>query len=358
MNTQQKSISADFYYFLQSIGSRYEGHVEGVGYVSSELVLGVSPRPEFPNQSRLGFTKNDSFLTSKYVSIVIPTVDTDSKYDGVTESDILEVVRKKNLDGSIRVNMGNNQIVELSPGSFVNVRIREEVFGGKRQKVVTIFTRDAETGSQHETKMPLNGIEYVLKEDTNTLRLPDMIDGMPVPSTLPDGGGYGMKDILSETGSILAYMGLAVTCGQVMTYDSFLKIWQGKNHKIYSHSWGGNQYTGGKNKYAFAKSQRIGKIGKGMGVASGVIVLFQAFRGDITWGWAFAEGGSIAFSTLGGSIGLAWGVGWELGRWITTWESYQRFKFNFFYDYWESKVGPPSDSNKELWRYFYENYKF
>jgi hypothetical protein len=71
-----------------------------------------------------------------------------------------------------------------------------------------------------------------------------------------------------------------------------------------------------------------------------------------------AEAASTLASTWGKSPGLAWGVGWELGRWITTWESYQRFKFNFFYDYWESKVGPPSESNKELWKYFYENYKF
>ena len=50
--------------------------------------------------------------------------------------------------------------------------------------------------------------------------------------------------------------------------------------------------------------------------------------------------------------GAAWGVGWELGRI----DAYQEFKFNFYYDMWESKVGAPNESNEQLWIYFYNNY--
>jgi hypothetical protein len=38
-------------------------------------------------------------------------------------------------------------------------------------------------------------------------------------------------------------------------------------------------------------------------------------------------------------------------------EWYQEAKFNFWYNRWESQVGPPSQSNEALWYYFYQNYK-
>ena len=49
----------------------------------------------------------------------------------------------------------------------------------------------------------------------------------------------------------------------------------------------------------------------------------------------------------------AWGIGWEAGRAITNTSWYQEAKFNFYYNYWESKVGAPSQANENLWFYFF-----
>ena len=355
MNPQQKSISADLYFFLQSINVRYEGFVEGVGFVSSELVLKAAPQPRFPNQSRLGYTTKDAFLLPTFMPVVIPTVDTDPRFAGVTESDVLRVVKKKNLDGSLRVNLGHNKIVTLAPESFVNVRIKEEVFYDKRQKIVTIFARDAQTGSMYNSQIPLNFIVEALKEDPPPLRLPKG-DGMPEP----DSPGYNRSTTWGDAGRFVAYMGLALAVGQVVTYDEFLGIWLGRNGKFNRTSWGGNGATGGRDKYAYARYTIIRKFGTAMGGISLALTFIQWRKGDIGTGWALAQGASTGFTMASKtSVGLAWGFGWGiLGPWVTSWDSYQRFKFNFYYDYWESVVGPPSDSNRELWKYFYENYKF
>ncbi|MCL1934685.1 MAG: hypothetical protein FWF53_12835 [Candidatus Azobacteroides sp.] len=103
------------------------------------MVVQAATRPQFPNQSRLGYANRGFFLVPTFHSVIIPTVDTDPRLAGVTESDILRVIEKKNPDGSLRVNLGNNWIVTLSHGSFVNVRIDEEVFYDKRQKMVNII---------------------------------------------------------------------------------------------------------------------------------------------------------------------------------------------------------------------------
>ena len=291
-----------------------------------------------------------------FQQVLIPW--TDSRLTGVTESDILKVVRKKNSDGSLRVNLGNNNIVTMSPGSFVDVRIDMENFDGRTQKIVNIIARDSETKSLYRTKIPMNSLLDVLKEDHSTLRLPTG-DGISLPQDASPAYGYTPWNI-SDLGKLAAYTGLALSVGQVINYDQFLQIWLGKNGKFYGTHWSGNQWTGGREIYANARSNRIGWFGKGMFGISTVLTLVQIGRTDISVGWGLAEIGSSAIETFSTpSIGIAWFVGWDLlGRNIASLDAYQRFKFNLWYDYWESLVGPPSDSNKEVWNYFYENYQF
>lgn len=69
------------------------------------------------------------------------------------------------------------------------------------------------------------------------------------------------------------------------------------------------------------------------------------------------EQGSNAISTLGGEVGAAWGIGWELGRSVKNTEWYQKWKFIFFYNLWERKYGKPCSANECMWNYFYQNYK-
>ncbi len=118
-------------------------------------------------------------------------------------------------------------------------------------------------------------------------------------------------------GSWEAYSGVVTSIGSEMFYSKTYGIWMGKNFKMYKQTWGRNGFTGGKNKFGKTTSNAI------------------------KWG---------------GRVLGAWNVGWELGRAITTIDAYQEFKFNFWYNRWESQVGPPSQSNEGAWYYFYQNY--
>ncbi|MCL1932925.1 MAG: hypothetical protein FWF53_03790 [Candidatus Azobacteroides sp.] len=183
---------------------------------------------------------------------------------------------------------------------------------------------------------------------------------MPKGDGIPDVAfpGNARSTTLGDVGMLAAYIGLALTIGQVINYDEFLGIWLGKNGKLYNTSWGGNGSAGGKEIYAHARYRTIGKFGTAMGVTLLVLTGIQWKRGDIGTGWALAQGASTGFTMVSkASIGLAWDFGWGiLGPWVTSWDSYQRFKFNFYYG--ESAVGPPSELNRELWNDFYENYQF
>jgi len=352
------SIPADLLFHRLSIGSPIpDGFVDGVGYVSSELVVKTSVRPQFPNQSRLGFAGRGAFVVPKLLPVIVPW--TDSRLAGVTESDILKLIRQKNPDGSLRVNLGNNKIVTLSPNSFVNVRIDEENFYGEQKKIVNIIAHDnnPETKATYTSKIPLNFIMDALKEDHSTIPLPSG-DGVPLPpDTYP---AYGYSPLgLDDYAKLVAYLGLALSTGQMVTYDEFLQIFRGKNGKFYNFSHGRNQYTG-KLSDAEARYKILGKLSRRIFYISAGLTITQIIRKETSIGWGLSEIGSSAIETFSSpSIGIAWWFGWDLlGRNIASMDSYQRFKFNFWYNYWESQVGPPNDYNKELWRYFYENYQF
>lgn len=160
------------------------------------------------------------------------------------------------------------------------------------------------------------------------------------------GGGPGWE----------AYAGAAASVGSEMFYSKTYGTWMGKNFKMYKQTWGGNGFTGGKNKFGKSTSNSIKWAGRIVGLYSGYKTIDQRINGEIGTGWMLAELGTTGVSTFGGLYGAAWGVGWELGRAVTTLDAYQEFKFNFWYDRWESKVGPPSQSNEGAWYYFYNNY--
>ncbi len=159
--------------------------------------------------------------------------------------------------------------------------------------------------------------------------------------------GLGWEPIVGTAGAIASEMYFSKKYG----------TWMGKNFKIYQQSWGGNGATGGKNKFAKNTSNAIKWGGRALGAWSAYTINEQRRNGEVSnmqWG---LEQSSNAYSTLGGIYGAAWGVGWELGRTITNEEWYQVAKFNFWYNRWESQVGPPSQSNETLWYYFYQNYR-
>lgn len=51
------------------------------------------------------------------------------------------------------------------------------------------------------------------------------------------------------------------------------------------------------------------------------------------------EQASNTVSTFGGAVGAAWGVGWEVGRAITTIPFYQQWKVEVWYPWRKEKLG-------------------
>lgn len=95
--------------------------------------------------------------------------------------------------------------------------------------------------------------------------------------------------------------------------------------KTYSQGFNGNQYTGGK---LGAKNLSTGlKIGGyGLGAYNAFSITQQYNSGSIGTWTLVTEQASNAYSTLGGIYGAAWGVGWEIGRGITSFGWYQNWK--------------------------------
>jgi RHS repeat-associated protein len=62
-------------------------------------------------------------------------------------------------------------------------------------------------------------------------------------------------------------------------------------------------------------------------------------NGEINGIQRFLEQGTNAYSTFGGIYGAAWGIGWETGRWITSLEGYQAWKYDTWLPWRETYLG-------------------
>ena len=140
-------------------------------------------------------------------------------------------------------------------------------------------------------------------------------------------------------------------------YSKHFGTWMGKDFKVRSQSWGGNQYTGGKNKFAKQMVKKITWGGNVLGIYNGVNTYLDWRRGNSSSQQFLIEEFSNIYSTVGGVYGAAWGVGWEMGRQTTYQTWYQQLKYCFWYNRMENLIGPPSETNKIYWNEFYKNYR-
>lgn len=140
-------------------------------------------------------------------------------------------------------------------------------------------------------------------------------------------------------------------------YSKHFGTWMGKDFKVRSQSWGGNQYTGGKNQFAKQMSKRITWGGNIVGIYGSINIYSDYRSGRISKSQLFLEESSNAYSTVGGIYGAAWGIGWEMGRQTTYQAWYQQLKYRFWYNRMENLIGPPSETNKIYWDEFYKNYR-
>src|SRR5690554_425674 len=155
------------------------------------------------------------------------------------------------------------------------------------------------------------------------------------------GGGGGGSDSNSGTidlsGLGFATAGASLDFGQNFMYnkDTWRSLEYGRN---YSQRFHGNQYVTDK---AVAKnvSRGFNTAGKALGAYNSYSIYQQHKGGEINDFQMVAEQGMNTFSTFGGTVGAAAGIGWELGRAVTTIPAYQRFKHETWLPWRQRNLG-------------------
>ena len=140
------------------------------------------------------------------------------------------------------------------------------------------------------------------------------VEGVTVtnkPKSNNNGGGYGAGN------AVLPIIGTGISAGEFMMHNK-AGWYSFKQNKFYSPNFHGNKYTGGRVKTAKATSKLFGRLGYGLGAWNAFDVNRQYRNEEIGTGQMVTEQGVNMYSTFGGIYGAAVGVGWELGRGVTS----------------------------------------
>jgi RHS repeat-associated protein len=117
--------------------------------------------------------------------------------------------------------------------------------------------------------------------------------------------------------SWMAALGTGASAGEYLLHNK--SGWYSlKQNKFYSPRFHGNQYTGGRVKFAKTNSVRLARVGYGLGVWGAYDINRQYLNDEISGGQMRMEQASNLISTVGGIYGAGWGVGWETGRYVTS----------------------------------------
>jgi len=122
--------------------------------------------------------------------------------------------------------------------------------------------------------------------------------------------------------NLTSYTGIIVGGAAEYVHSSTLETWMGKDGKTRSQDWGGNGKVGGKNKFAKKVGTGVKVGGYALGLYNFKSINDQYSNGQITGRQRDMEQVSNGISTAGGLYGVAWGLGWELGRLITNLPGY------------------------------------
>lgn len=136
---------------------------------------------------------------------------------------------------------------------------------------------------------------------------------------------------------IIAIVGGALSAGQNFLYNK--ETWRSLQYgRSYSQRFHGSQFVTDK---AISRniSRGLNVMGKGLGVYNAYSVNQQYQSGQISGVQMSMEQGSNVFSTFGGIPGAAWGVGWEIGRSITTIPQYQQWKYSTWLPWRQQNLG-------------------
>ncbi|MCB9823353.1 hypothetical protein H6802_00090, partial [Candidatus Nomurabacteria bacterium] len=140
---------------------------------------------------------------------------------------------------------------------------------------------------------------------------------------------------IEQTGSASSFASsvLGTTGGLIHSGKYDVDVWVGKNLKFNSVSvspgrirpFYGNQYTGSVNS-AKALARPLKIAGTAIGVYNYASIATSYENGNLSEGQLMGEAGANTISTFFGIKGIAFGVGWELGRIVTQTQGYQNWK--------------------------------
>ena len=122
--------------------------------------------------------------------------------------------------------------------------------------------------------------------------------------------------------AIMPLIGTAVSGGQFLSHNK-AGWYSWSQNKFYSPKFYGNQYTAGGQKAAKSLAKGLGYGGYALGAWNAYDVNRKYRHNEIGTGQMMAEQGVNLYSTFGGIYGAAAGVGWELGRIVTSMPTYR-----------------------------------
>lgn len=162
--------------------------------------------------------------------------------------------------------------------------------------------------------IPGDGPSQVFDQERGWAPQVEMEEVVVTPSGNTGSSGYNFPTT-TVTGTI-------ASAGAYFMHNE--KSWYSiKQNKFYSSKFHGNQYTGGRVKSAKATSVKITRVGYGIGLWNAYDINQMHMNGEISNSTMAMEQATNVISTFGGIYGAAWGVGWELGRGVTSIPAYR-----------------------------------
>jgi hypothetical protein len=241
--------------FLLTLGIPYEGFVtDEDGTVYRSLCEPVVVPPEslhVYNPPGVNYDWNTFTLFTKSTLYYFPQ-DNIPDADDIARKITNRAVRV-NPDGTTAVDFGRGDtMVVPTAGSEIRVSVTGSS-GSLASPTVHILAKDNSSGKAKETTMTLGAAEAVYGIDcrsmTDVKNLPDVHLSSSEMGT-SGGNSANKNEMLDVVNSITGAGGTVAGFSNEIFFSKTFGTWMGKNFRFYSMDWGGNQYTGGKYKFA------------------------------------------------------------------------------------------------------------
>jgi len=175
-------------------GQRYEGEVEGLGYVFWKPKYIGSPVSGMPGQSLYNTPDGTTFTIDMFELMVVPLPDKNNEEE--LKKEVRKVVLHNNADGSITIKNTSSAMVTVSGGSRIDIQIKD------KDKII-ISAVDRVTGSSHIIRTDVKGISLALRNDGSpAARLNDLSQLAQIGLS-----GYGVAKSFEAMSSVPVILG-------------------------------------------------------------------------------------------------------------------------------------------------------